>query len=492
MRAPTRVQAESARPRSLGRKSLKAIILALPALCIGAFLNPGAGAISSPTPLAQLSGLVQNTCLVSLCINVDSSRLIEPAARQASGILHSMNGDSLDASHLSQLGVSMWRSSSNDWAGSAAPWTTAAADHVPITYLLSDKWLSDTGGGRITPWSDWNRYRTWVSSSVEALQGAGSHIDYWEVYNEPDYSLPPSEAVTATPDRLLTQFRVAYEAIRSVSPNARIIGPSTSGWIERPTSHSFSMAQFLDFAVASHLSLAAINWHYNAVNPSGIEQEVAQARALVAERPELGRPMIFINEYGTQGTQRIPGWDVQYLGALTDAQVNSAGRSCWQTDCSTAVMDGLLASDGVSTLPDYWVRAFYAQMTGNMVAASASSRSAGVIASVDPTGSEMKVLLGYGQGCTQDPRCAASTPWAVRGLPVETRVTVRVPWSSGHVEIAESRIPGSSSVSPIPQPAASGVGALPITLGSGGPTVTLDLGSVTDGDAWSLTLTHAP
>lgn len=489
MRAQTGVQAESARPRSWGRTSLKALIVVLPALSIGAFLNPGARAITTPTSVAQMSGLIQNTCVVSLCITVDSSRVIEPAAHQASGILHSMNGDSVDAYRLSQLGVSMWRSSSNDWAGSAAPWTTAAADHVPITYILSDKWLRDTGGGQITPWSDWNRYRTWVSSSVEALQRAGSHIDYWEVYNEPEYSLPRSEAATATPDRLLTQFRVAYEAIRAVSPNAGIIGPSTSAWIESPTSHSFSMAQFLDFAVANHLSPAAINWHYNAVNPSGIEEEVARARALLADRPELGQPMIFINEYGTEETQRIPGWDVQYLASLTDARVDSAGRSCWQTDCSASVMDGLLASDGVSTLPDYWVRASYAQMNGNMIAASASSRSAGVIASVDPTGSEMKVLIGYGQGCTQDPRCAARTPWAARGLPVETRITARVPWSSGHVEVLESRIPGSS-LSPIPQPAASGAEALAITPGSDGPTVNIDLGSVADGDAWSLTLTH--
>ncbi|HUE60146.1 MAG TPA: hypothetical protein VMO88_11225, partial [Acidimicrobiales bacterium] len=88
-----------------------------------------------------------------------------------------------------------------------------------------------------------NGYWEWVPSSVRNLEALGIRVDYWVVYNEPDISLPPSEAATATPDLLLTQFRVAYDAIRSVAPNAAIIGPSTSGWIEKPSSDAFSVAQ---------------------------------------------------------------------------------------------------------------------------------------------------------------------------------------------------------------------------------------------------------
>jgi hypothetical protein len=383
----------------------------------------------------------------------------------------------------------MWRSSTNDWAGTAVPWSTALEQHIPVTFLLSDKWLRDTDGGQITPWSDWDTYRKWVILSIREIQQAGIHVTYWEVYNEPDYSLPPTEASTATPERLLAQFDVAYEAIRSVLPNAQIIGPSTSGWLERPTSHSFSMAQFLDFAATNHLNLAALNWHYNAPNPQGIEDQVAEARALLSARPQLGRPSIFINEYGTEETQRIPGWDVQYLAALTNARVDSAGRSCWQSDCSGPVLDGLLAADGSSTLPVFWTRAFYSQMSGSMVATSASLGNVGVLASVDLVRSQVKVLLGYGQGCVQDPRCATESPLSIRWPPVKTQLTVRVPWQSGRVLITESRIPGSS-VSPISQPTTNILGTFGITPSVNGPSVTTNIGVVADGDAWSLDLTH--
>lgn len=428
-------------------------------------------------------------CASTVCVSVDSSQTIEPADHQASGILHSSNGSPTDTALLAGLDVSMWRSSTDDWVGSASPWNSAVTDHIPVTFLLSDKWLQDTNGGQVTPWSDWNGYRQWVISSVQKIGAMGIRVDYWEVYNEPD-GLPPTEAATVTPGRLLTQFLVAYDAIRSVIPNAAIIGPSTSGWIERPTSHSFSIQQFLDFADANGLTLTALSWHYNAANPQGIEREVAEARSLIAARPGLGNPKIFVNEYGTEQTQRIAGWDVQYLAAMTNAKVDSAGRSCWEQDCIHPVLDGLLATDGRSTLPDYWVRAIYAQMTGEMVATSSSSNRVGVIASVNLAQSEMRILLGYGQGCIQDPRCLISTPWAIPSLPVPVKLTVSVPWASGNVLVTETRVPGAA-ITPIPQPASKYLATYPVTNQLGKSLVTINLGQIQDGQALSLVFSHS-
>ena len=469
-----------------------ATMLAGPARATTAGLT---GVLPLPSILALPTSLpLLTTCQAALCIDVDSTQSLEPAAHQAAGISHSINGNPpVDASRLAQLGVTSWRSSNYDWWGNAGPWNTASSQHIPVTFILSDKWSSDTGGAQVTPWSDWTRYRNWVVQSVQQLQQSGVNVDYWDVYNEPDEMTtqyyPPAQALTVTPGNLLTQFLVTYQAIRSVLPNAQVIGPSTAGWPQTATPHMYSMTQFLDFAVANHLSLAAMSWHYNGAVPQLIDNEVAEARDQLAARPALGQPRIFINEFGSEQTQRIPGWDVQYLAALTTARVDSAGRSCWQNDCISPVLDGLLAPDGSSTLPDYWVRTDYAQMTGTMVATSSSSSNAAGLASFDPSKSQVQVLLGYGVGCVQDPRCAAVAPLALPQMPLETQVTVRVPWTAGHVLVTASRIAGTS-VLPMSQPTTNQLGTFAITQQSTGPSVTINLGYVADGDAWSVALNY--
>jgi hypothetical protein len=438
--------------------------------------------------------VLTNSCSVGLCINVDSTRTVGPAAGQDSGILHSIYPNPGEASRLAPLNIGMWRSSFyGSLSDNTSRWAVVAANNTPVTLILSDKWASDTAGASVTPWSNWTAYRNWVVASVQQLQAAGIRVDYWEVYNEPDAMTtnyyPPAQAATVTPALLLTQFLVTYQAIKSILPDAKIIGPSTANWEETPSATTFSMAQFLDFAAANNLSLAALSWHFNTGSPQAIEDQVAEARALLAARPALGTPSIFINEFGAAQLQRIPGWDVEYLSALTAAGVDSAGRSCWDGDCWAPVLDGLLAPDGSSTLPDYWARIAYAQMTGTMLASAASSDSVGVLSSINTAQTQIQVLLGYGNGCVQDPRCAATTPWASLAPNLSTQLSVRVPWTTGQVSVSETRIPGTS-ITAIPQPAAQNLGTVPITGGSANPTVTLNVGTVSDGDAWSLTLTH--
>jgi len=142
---------------------------------------------------------------------------------------------------------------------------------------------------------------------------------------------------------LLQQFLNTYQDIIAAVPGAKIIGPSLAYWSDYPgqfgtDDHSFDMATFLTFAAQNNLKLAAVSWHESLDNlgpPRGeqprsamIEDHVATARRLIAALPQLGNPLIFINEYGMPEVQSIPGWDVAYLSAWR-AGVSSANRSCW-------------------------------------------------------------------------------------------------------------------------------------------------------------------
>jgi hypothetical protein len=467
--------------RRPGRWLVVACILSLAALV----LAPGAHAGTHAS----------SRCPGAICITVDATQPVEPAQGQASGLLHSVYDYGPEISRLALLRTTMWRSS---WYGPASNnvprWSVAEDDDIPTTFVLSDKWWQDTHGGTITPWANWASYRSWVVSSVQQIRAAGIHVDYWEVFNEPDQVgkdyYPPQEAATVTPGRLLKQYLVTYQAIESVVPAAQVIGPSFAKWEESPTSTTFSMSQFLDFVSQNGINLAALSWHYNGGRPQDIGAQVAEARQLIAARPSIGSPKIFINEFGAEQLQRIPGWDVRYLAAVISAKVDSAGRSCWSTDCFTPVLDGLLAPNGNSPLPDYWVRVAYAQMSGTMVATTSTSANAAALASIDAVGSEIRVLIGYGSGCIQDPRCASSTPWALPAQSMPTSLSVRVPWTTGVVSVTETRFPGTAIV-PISQPHSSPVGVLPITSSPDGPVVNVNVGLVADGDAWSVTLAHS-
>ena len=450
---------------------------------------------SGSAPAGASNQVVLQKCSADACLAVDSSRPIEPAAHQAQGILHSVYPSSSEQSLLAPLGVTMWRSSY--WGPESSNqdrWSMLSGTQTPVTFMVSDKWYSDNNGGEVTPWSNWTAYTDWVVASVEQVVAAGMRVDYWDVYNEPDAVTqnyyPTAQASTVTADRLLTQFLVTYQAIKSILPDAQIIGPSLSNFNVASTSTTFSMQQFLNFAAANNLSLAALSWHYDFNAPSKIQGQVSAARSMVAAMPSLGNPKIFINEYGIGETQRIPGWDVQYLAALTNARVDSAGRTCGATvDCWQPDLDGLLTPDGSAPLPDYWVRTAYAQMSGQMLTTSSSNGSMAAIASLDPTGSQINVILGYGSGCTQDPRCAAFWPWATPAKSLSTSLTVAVPWTTGNVSVASTLVSGGSITS-MSQPSSVNFGSFPITIQGGRPTVTVSLGPVADGDALSLQLTH--
>jgi hypothetical protein len=377
---------------------------------------------------------------------------------------------------------------------------------------MSDLWANANGGGQPpTPWSDWSSYESWVKTTVSELVASGKQINYWEVYNEPggnDGYYDTAGYDSETPALLLQQFLVTYQGIKAVDPSAAIIGPSLAYWSDYPgqysgDDHSFDMVTFLNFAVANDLKLAAISWHEeldnygpnpeeNSLYPATLEDHVAQARALLAARPSLGSPLIFINEYGMPEVQKVPGWDVAYLAALTDAGVNSADRSCWDGDCSAPDLDGLLATNGTSPLPGYFVRQVYAAMAGNMVATTSSSDTVTALASYNSNTGTLTGLVGRGVGCSQNVGdCPSSWTYYSTASAESVMVTITVPWSSGTASVTEADISGALPQLPGSAPAPSSSTDLITPNGSGGGTVSVLIPSFADGDAYGLTVTHS-
>ncbi|HWE68370.1 MAG TPA: fibronectin type III domain-containing protein [Acidimicrobiales bacterium] len=464
-------------------------------------------------PLQSQPVTPTTSCGTGACVTLNATAPIGAATRAASGILASVFPVGDDVQDITTLGTTMFRSSPTYNANGTlnwGNWNLATQSGTQSTLVLSDLWSASNGGDPPTPWSNWTAYSTWVKSTVSTIVASGEKVNYWEVFNEPGGAGYYSAAnyATVTPALLLQQFLVTYQAIRAADPGAGIIGPSLEHWDDYPNQYgtsaspdpAFDMATFLTFAAANNLQLAAISWHEiddvlgpspeeNSLFPAMIVDHVAEARRLIAALPALGHPMIFINEYAMPEVQPIPGWDVSYLSALTTAGVNSADRACWpDTQCANPTLDGLLANDGASPEPDFWVRAIYASMTGNMVASASSNDWVTALGSYNATTRTITGLIGRGQGCTQNAWCASTLPSDTPQPPISTTVTVNVPWAAGTVNVGLVDVPGQS-LSPIAEPAPADSTATITPAGSGTGTVTVSIPSFNDGDAYGLTMT---
>ncbi len=465
--------------------------------------GPGSPAASGPITLTT-------TCGAGACVTLNANQAIGPANHAASGILSSVFNIGTLVADLVGLNTTMFRSAPPPIALGLYDWTSwneAVAAGAQTTLVLSDEYSAAYGGSPPTPWSNWTAYNTEIKSLVSTLAASGEPINYWEVYNEPggnDSYYSAAGYATETPALLLQQFLDTYQDIRSVVPNAAIIGPSLEHWSDYPgqygtADHAFDMVTFLNFAAANSLSLAAISWHEiddnlgtkpeeNSLAPAMIEDHVSEARRLIAGLPQLGNPKIFINEYGMPEVQTIPGWDVAYLAALTDAGVNSADRACWGT-CASPSLDGLLTLAGLST-PTYYERLVYAATSGNMIATTSSVDSVNALGSFNSATGVLTALIGRGVGCSQNATCAANWPAALDAAPTSVTVTITVPWTSGTAALALSDFEGQTDTAvTAPTPVDSTATVVP--NGSGGGTVTFSIPAFADGDAYGLSLTHS-
>ena len=464
--------------------------------------SSGAGPSTSTNELQLV-----DPCPNQACVVVDATNPIGSANHSGSGFLHALFPVGNEPADLTQLGTAIWRSAPYVQSNGTLNWNSwnvAQADGVPTMLILSDLWGAETGYR--TPWSNWSAYAAWVANTVRTAIAQGHRVDYWEVYNEPGEPGYYNNALTwlsVNPNNLLTQFLITYKAIKSADPNAQVVGPSLGAWTDTaqaPNSNyrGFDMVTFLNYAAANNLQLAAVTWHYigpkpgmgssvNAVSAKNIGDEVTEARRLIAARPALGNPKIFLNEYGMAGVQSIPGWDVAMLSALSAAGVDGAVRTCWPASlCSGPDLDGLLAPDGVSTNPDYWVHYAYAQMSGSMVATDTNSDSVSAVGSYDPATGTVSALVGRGIGCNQDSMCGNPYPSQLAAA-VPATVEFTVPWSSGSVHVTETDIPGQS-LNPIGPPSIAWSGDVPVNAVSAtAGTVTVTIPAFADGDAYSIT-----
>jgi hypothetical protein len=456
---------------------------------------------------------LRSPCPAQSCLTVDATAATGPARQRAQGFLNSIYPVGGMVARVRQLKPQSWRGAPTylpatgtlDWSS----WDAAVATGAETTMLLSSLWHSETttGAGARPPWADWGAYARWVTANVRAIRASDHSVSYWEIQNEPGAPtyFSPADTAAATTAEYLEQFRVAYGAIKQADPAARVIGPSLSHFADYPGEYAPNepdLVTFLDFAARNGLRLAAVSWHeidddlgpnprdYNG-QPQTLEDHVAEARRLIAERPALGVPAVWVNEYGRHVNYAIPGWTLGDIAAIEAASVDRAGRSCWPEqgpgganydDCSAPTLDGLLSKDGSTPRANYWVYATYARMTGRLVATASSEATISVLATMDDGPERVQAMVGRHVSCLPGVNLSCNRPDSVTAAPTPVAVDVRVPWATGSAKVTIAQV--SATWGPVHNPLTIFQGSVPVT----GGRLALALPVVADGEVYLVTI----
>ena len=329
---------------------------------------------------------------------------------------------------------------------------------------------------------------------MQNILASGQRVDYWDVYNEPGWHgyYSAADFATETPADLLQQFLVTYQAIKSVDPTAAIVGPSIGEWAMQPLppnslTHEPDLATFLRFAAAHQLQLAAVAWHDNGKTPAALYADAMTTWALIRSLPALGDPKMFFDEYGSQVTEPIPGWDVGYLATITNAGISSAVRSCWN-NCSLPALDGLLSNDGQSTTPDFYVGSTYAEMSGQMMTVSSTDNTVQALGSVNSSKRQIVALIGQSAGCPLATSCNPAWDPASSSSPTTVRVNLVVPWTSSSTNVGLSYEPFQPGVN-VSGPINTTPSSLTVAPDGAGELVSFVIPSFADGAAYNVVVT---
>lgn len=462
----------------------------------------GAGSVSGPagpfnattdvTPTNSYCPVVQ----AGDCVVVNTANSLGTETRPGAGLLHGTVP--IGNKWVRALNLNFWRIQANN----ATQYSQAAAV-VPsqnVIELLSDAWYGATRsatGYAADPWANWSSYTSFVTTVVRQAQARGQD-PIWEIQNEPegypyDPAQPPSRALVEA------QYLKAYQAIKSVNPQARVVGPSIDWQYESSSAPWYiDMKSFIPFAAANGMKLYAIAWHDNSdlsdqspliysEMPQVVRDHAEEVRELVAENPGIGSPLLFGDENSSPSGTFIPGFAAGYFAAEDQAGLDEANRACWSYpesydpgSCFGPNLDGLLNRDG-NPNASYWTMVDYGAMSGARVQSETSDINLSALA-VTNSG-VTRVLLGRHQTCSEP-----TTTWAychgpaTLPAPVATTVQVLLPTGVTSATVQVQAVPNTrADLTTAPATTTSTVAVV-------GGLASITIPSFGDGDAYFVTI----
>lgn len=275
-----------------------------------------------------------------------------------------------------------------------------------VTMVISDMYADAKGGySNAKPWLNWTEWEQFCAAQVSLSISQGKPVEYWDVWNEPD----TSQYWSGTWAQLLETYQRAYDAIKSVDPDAKVIGPGTTEFAHPfDTNNSKNIADFV-YELSRppyNVRLDAVSWHELGSLPSSLPSHAQLLRDFFAD-PTYFSPAyvteLHVNEYSQPNNTQIPGWIVGWLYYAEQADLDWFSRACWNmweniffsySNCLQG-LNGVFMRDLVTPQQPYYVYKTYADVAaGTRIVTSSTNAEVNALASKFDANSKVLAMVG--------------------------------------------------------------------------------------------------
>ena len=231
-----------------------------------------------------------------------------------------------------------------------------------------------------------NNVELWKQHVKDYVQFAADNnmdIAKWNVWNE-YWGL--------TEDQYNEMYKLAWEAVKEIMPNADVVGPSNDRFDEA------KLKRFMDYCHANGLTIDNFAWHEIFHLGPTYQGHLDTIKQYAQGNDSLGIKQYINEEYGNNAdTHNLSqGSLVNWLAVNEDANVSSSFKSVWKH--WNSLSDLLAVDENTSTYvtrrPTWWAMKAYGEMSGSRVQVKQPGNGTYAIAAKDIAKGEAKILIG--------------------------------------------------------------------------------------------------
>ena len=327
----------------------------------------------------------------------------KPLTAFMQGYLHGFTEtDVLDPTLIgTHLQPELWRLGFGDWQ-----YPKVAPFGPKIEIVISDLYANSKGGyANAKPWLNWTEWEQFCINQVNQSISQNKPVDYWDIWSEPD----TNAYWKGNWAQLLETYQRGYNAIKSVAPNAKVVGPGTTEFDHAfDSSPTKSIADFV-YELSRppyNVRLQAVSWHELGSLPSSMPGHAQTLRDFFVNPTYFSPayvPELHVNEYAQPNSTQIPGWIVGWLYYAEQADLDWFSRACWTmwesgsysySNCLMG-LEGVFMRDMVTPQQPYYVYKTYAEVAASTrIVATSTDIEVNALASKNDTSSTIKAMVG--------------------------------------------------------------------------------------------------
>jgi len=321
---------------------------------------------------------------------VDLSDSLRPVTHAASGALYGVT-ETLPSdleSLVAPLKPRMYVQPARSGSGHQQPYGAAipVSERLAFTTAEITIRLADINPGWTYLFKGWENWEAEVISVINEKKESGRNNYYgYEIWNEQHGTWDAG----TNGDFFSQLWKPTYDLIRSLDPEAKIIGPSDSYYVRS------RLEEFLTYCKHNDCLPDIICWH-ELGGAQNVSSNIDSYRAL-EKSLRISPREISINEYSssTHEYEGAPGLSASFIAKFERKMVHTATISWWFPNLPGRL--GSLLTAGNAKGGGWWFYKWYGDMTGHMVGVTPPSESSDGIdgfASLDLDEQYASVCLG--------------------------------------------------------------------------------------------------